>query len=64
MKNAVKEAIEKANAELNNVGLPNYSMVMQTLQYLYQQASLSDLERDNHAMGKARECLDAFVDMH
>ena len=61
MKHAVNEAIQRANAELNNVALPNYTHVMDVLRYLLQQASLSDLEPDNHAMGKAREVVDIYT---
>lgn len=58
--NAKTEAIEKADAELNNAGLPTYSEMVASLRYLSNQAALSDLSDANQSRIKAREVLAKF----
>lgn len=56
-----KEALAEADAQTNNVGLPTYSHLVQTLRYLLSQAVLTDLPASNFAVAQAREAL-ASVD--
>ena len=55
MNYATDEAIKTANAHLNNVGLPSYTMLMCTLRYLLSQAELSDIGERNAAVLRAYE---------
>jgi len=55
--NAPTEAIENANAYLNNVGLPTYRTVLDTLAHLLSQAQLSNLGPHNSAVLKSQALL-------
>ena len=62
--NIKREAIANANAELNNLCLPNVHAMAQALKYLAQQASLGPcgLPETNQALQKALAIVDSYDD--